>query len=514
MPKEKSKIKEVKVNNFWSGVVNNPRSTLASGFYYGENVNIKGKHIKQVVNNQDENACGYDVDNYVTKIVQVGSTLYALGQDNNVDNDTTIWVKAKNLTDVWGTMTNTTIRGTTYRGGDSLLACINNVLFIDGGTDYIGKYTIDTDTMDADWASLSGGLKGGEVWQGRIYGWDTSNYIYAIDPVADTLTQKILIPAEQTPVQIVPYGNLLMIICTSTVTNSKAYLWDGISTTAFIDILDLGKGTVSGGDILDGIVYAVIGSPNKRNLKIKAYNGGIFQTVFSYSARPDREGTYAYIQPASRVKAFSGYVYFIITGTKPDGTYANYYEYAIARFGRDEPINPMTFSIYKTLDFSSARVLDGQTDNNDFTILENIVGTEEQDEKSIVAFINSDTKKTTEFIGSNNDFTEEAGVVETFKINGADGSQEKKLMGVAGYYTALSETGQVVMKYKIDGGTGWVEIFTDTTDGALSYQAVNLVGTWGALPTFKEIQLRFEMLGGVTLTGWKMKYEELTVKNY
>jgi len=508
----KSNIREIKVNNFWSGIINNERSTLASGFYYGENINIKGKHIKQVVNNQDENACGYDVDNYITKVIQVGSTMYALGQDGN--NDTTIWIKANNLTGLWETAINTTIRNTTYRGGDSLLACINNVLFLDGGTDYIAKYTIDTDTINATWASLSGGLKGGEVWQGRIYGWDTNNYIYAIDPVADTLTQKILIPAEQTPVQIVPYGNLLMIICTSTVTNSKAYLWDGVNTSTFIDILDLGKGTVSGGNILDGIIYAVIGSGNKRNFKIKAYNGGIFQTAFTYSARPDRNGTYAYIQPASRVKVFSGYIYFIITGTKPDGTYANYYEYSIARFGRDESINPMTFSIYKTLDFSSARAIDGQTDNNDFTILENIVGTEEQDEKSIVAFINSDTKKTTGFIGSVNDFTKEAGIVETFKYNGRDGSQEKKLMGVSAYYFALSTTGQVVMKYKKDEETTWTTIFTDTTDDSLSHQSVNIEETWAVLPIFKEIQLRFEMIGGAELTGWKMKYEKLPVKNY
>ncbi|MDD5178322.1 MAG: hypothetical protein PHT54_03535 [Candidatus Nanoarchaeia archaeon] len=515
MPRQ-GNIKEIKQINFWSGMVNDPHSILASGIYYTENLKVgDGKSLKQVVNNQSENACGYNVNNYVTKVIISGGTLYALGQNNATDKDTTIWTKSCTLTGMWGTMAVSTISNTTFRAGDSLFASINNVLFMDGGTDYIAKYTIAGNTMNGTWKAMTGGLKGGTIWQGRIYGWDVNNYIYEIDPVADTLTQKILIPAEQTPVQIVPFGNLLAIICTSSVTVSKAYLWDGVANTTFTEILNIGYGDVSGGGILEGILYAIINSGNARTLKIKKYAGGLdFSTAFTYSARPDRAKIYAYIKGASKVKSREGFIYFIITGTKPDGTYASYYEYAIARYGRNEPVNPMTFSIYKTLDFTSARGINGQTNNNDFEILENILGTYEQDEKNIISFINSDTNKTTEFISSINDFSGQSGIIETFKFNGDDNSKEKRLMGVSAFYSSLSSTGQVVMKYRKDEETSWTQIFSDSTDNALSYQANCIEGTWAVLPTFKEIQLRFEIKGGTEFTGYKIKYEELPSQGY
>jgi len=509
------KIKEKKVSNLWSGIVNDPKSTIGSGFYYSENLDVGSKKtVKQIVNNQDENACGYDVDDYITKVIKVGDDIYGLGQDDNVNNDTSVWTKTADLTGTWSIVTNGTIVGSTYRGGDALLSCINGVMFLDG-TASVAKYVIETDTMTDDWKPLVGGMKGGEIWQGRIYGWDIDNYIYEIDPTADTLTQKILIPLEQTPVQIVPYGSLLMIICTSTVTNSKAYLWDGVNTSTFTEILNIGHGTVAGGGMLDGIAYAIIGSDNKKKLKIKKYIGGIdFVNEYTYSARPDRDGTYRYIQPASKVKVFSGFLYFVITGTKPDGTYANYYEYSIARYGREEPITPMTFSIYKTLDFTSARGIDGQTANNEFTIMENIVGTAEQDETSILAFINSDTNKTTEFISSINDFSAQAGVLETYKYNEGDGAKRKKIHGISAFYSALSATGQVVMKYRKDEETDWTTIFTETTENSLSHQSVCIDGTWAILPTYKEIQLRLELIGGAELIGYKYKFEEIPAKNY
>ena len=104
--------------------------------------------------------------------------------------------------------------------------------------------------------------------------------------------------------------------------------------------------------------------------------------------------------------------------------------------------------------------------------------------------------------------------METFKINGEDGSIEKKLMGVSAFYAALSETGQVIMKYRKDEETAWTEIFDDGTNNALSHQSVNIEGTWSNLPVFKEIQLRIEAKGGAELTGWKMRHEELPCKSY
>ena len=502
------KIREKSQSNFWSGVVNDPRSTLASGFYYSENLEVgKNKSLKQVANNQAENACSYDVNNYITKVIQVGTDIYGLGQDDNTDNDTTLWTKTSSLDGAWAIATNGTIAATTFPAGDALLASVNGMIFLDGGNDYVAKYVIATDAMTDEWKALAGGMKGGTIWQGSIYGWNGQK-IYKIDPVADTLTDMKTVSTEQTIVDLVPYGNLLMIVCTSTITNSKAYLWDGVNTTTWVDILDIGYGTVSGGAILEGQIIVAIGSANRKTLKLKSYGGGQFRNLFTYNARPNQSGT-AYVIPASKLKAFSGYIYFILTGTKPDGTYAGLYEYSIARFGREEPVNPLTFSIYKTLDFTSDRGLDGQTANNDFTILENIVG----EDKPVMAFINSTGYATTEFLGSDI-YTGQEGVMETVIYDGGDASIEKHLTGVGAYYTALGTTGQVVMKYKKDEETTWTEIFADTTDDALSHQAVNLEASGLVLPIFKEISFRFLLTGEAELNGYKFKWESLAPTNY
>lgn len=508
-------MKDYKVNNFWQGITNELRSTALGVVWYAENLDVgRGKSLKQVANNQAENAGSYSVNNYVTKLIQVGTDVYGLGQENNTSHDAQIWTKTNALDSNWGAIAASKVTGT-FAGGDALFASLNGYVYFSGGNDQIAKYQLATPfAFNASWKPLTGGLKGGTIWQGNIYGWNGQN-VYELDPVADTLTDKIAIPSDQTIVDIVPYGNLLLIICTSTVTVSRMYIWDGVTTTTFTDIVDIGMGTVSGGAMLEGQIVVAINTPNKRTLKLKGYNGGQFSNLFTYTGRYNRAGTYNYVMPASKLKVFSGFVYFIITGTRPDGTYAGLYEYSIARYGREEPINPMTFSIYKTLDFTSARGLDGQVANNDFLIVESIVGGSDTVERAVYAVINSDTNKTTFFESSLNTYTAQAGVFETVKFAGQDknGNPDpsivKALRGIAVYYEALPTVGQVVCKYKKDEELTWTTIFTDTTDNAVSHEAINIEATGAALPAFKELQLRFELTGGAELTGYKIRYEEL-----
>lgn len=504
-----------KWNNFWSGITNELRSTVSSAFWYSENLEVgKGKSVKQVPNNQAENVGTYSVDSYITKLIQVGTNVYGLGQDGATNKDTTIWTKTNQLNANWAIPTNGTIATTTFRGGDSLFVYLNGSFYFDGGNDYIAKYT--GTTMSATWKPLTGGMKGGTIWQGNIYGWNGQN-VYEIDPVAGTVTDKIAIPFDQTIVDLVASGNLMHIICTSTVTVSRMYIWDGVSTTVFTDIVDIGMGTVSGGAVLEGQTVVAIGNPNKRTLKLKSHNSstGLFGNLFTYTGRLNRAATYNYILPASKLKSFSGFVYFIVTGTQPDGTYAGLYDYAIARFGREEPLNPLTFSIYKTLDFTSARVIDGATTNNDFTIIESIVGGADTVDRAIHAVINSNTLQTTFFSSSSNTYTAQPGVLETCKFTGldkngvGDPSIPKLLLGLSAQYTALPTAGQVICKYKKDEETTWTTIFTDVTDNAISHETINIESSGNNLPTFKEIQFRFELTGGAELTGYKVAWKDL-----
>lgn len=504
-------LPELRQDNFWSGIGNDIRSRLASGFWYSENMDIKGKSLKQIVNNQAENACSYNVNNYITKLLQSGTDVYGLGQDGNANNDTTIWKKTNALNGAWGIPTNGTVAGSTFAGGDALFAILNGIIYFDAGNGSVGKYTIATNTMNATWKTLAG-AKGGTIWQGKIWCWSGQD-IYVIDPVADTLTNMKTVNTEQTIVDLVPYGNLLMVVCTSIVTISRAYLWDGVSTTTWTEILEIGYGTVAGAANLKGTIVVVIGLPNKRAINIQTYNGGSFQDLMTYTGRLNRAATFNYVVPASKVKVFNNYIYFLVTGTKPDGTYAGLYEYAVARIGRDEPLNPLAFSIYKTLDFSVYGLNVGQTVNNDFTIIENVVAGADTADRIVAAMINSDTSKTTFFLSSTNTYTGEAGVLETFKRdgseNGHDASIEKQLRAVSVQYEPLPAGGSVTVKYRKDNELTWTTIYIDDADNSISHEAVTIEATDSNLPTFKEIQFRVEVVGNVTLIGWKAAYEPL-----
>jgi hypothetical protein len=197
----------------------------------------------------------------------------------------------------------------------------------------------------------------------------------------------------------------------------------------------------------------------------------------------------------------------MVTGTKPDGTYAGLYEYAIARFGRESSDNPMTFSIYKTLDFTSARTVDGATSKQDFTIIESIVGGSDTAERAIAATVNSAADNSTFFLSSTNTYTAQAGVMETVILNGGDSSKDKHWrLGVQ--FDPLPTAGQVVVKYRINSEKTWTTIFTETTDGAVSHETSLIESTGGALPKCKELSLRFELTGGAELTGWKVDFDE------
>lgn len=466
-------MREIVQKTFWAGVVNDIRSTLPGAVFYAENLDVgRGKSVKQVVNNQAENACAYDVDYYITREIQIGTDIYGLGQDNETNRDTTIWKKTNSLSGNWGIVTNGTISGSTFNGGYALFVANNGIIYFDGGNSKVAKYTIATNTMSATAINLAN-AKGGVVWQGNVYCW-SGQAVYKINTSNDALTEMITIPSEQTIVELVPYGNLLAVVCTSSTTASKMYLWDGVTTTTFTEILEIGWGTVSGGSLLEGTIVVAINTPNKRTLKLKGYSGGNFINLFTYTGRYNQAGTFNYIQPASSLKTFTGYVYFIVTGTKPDGTYSGTYEYAIARFGREEPSNPMTFSIYKTLDFTSARSLDGQTTNNDFTIIETIVGGADTTERAVAAFINSASLQTTFFLSSTNTYSSQAGVLETLNINADKSWVSKKMKVVSAQYEPLPSGGKAVLKYRNSEDTYWTTIFVDSTQNSISHEAVNI----------------------------------------
>lgn len=511
---------EIKQNNFLAGALNDPRSNNPAGFWYSENMEVgKRKSLKQVVNNAAENACASSVDYCIAKIIEVDGNLYGLGQVDQATHHVAIYAKTAALTGDWAIPTN---------GGTSIdLIARDNpffcfiypyIYFVAGG--FVGKYDPSSHAMTDQWNTVpvTGvyGFKGGISWNGKMYGWYLNNLCEVSLSDGTVTALSLAIGTDQEIVDCVPYQDGLMIVCNSltTVAKSKTYFYDGATVKPY----GVNAGTVFGAAYFDGNFIVAAGSKNKKYIYFYAFNGVHFRILYTYSARENAAGTYAYIAGASKLKIFGNYIYFIVTGTPPSGAYAGYYEYFIARFGREDESNPLAFSIFKTLDFTSARGVDGSVVNNDFLVIESIVGGASASDRYIAAYIYSDTNKTTFFLSTAATYSAQAGVVQTFKIDGRergyDSTIEKTLQAVAAWFAPLPSGASVTLKYRVNETLSWATIFTANTQNTTGHSAVNVEATGDALGNFYDAEFRIELLGGAELIGWKAKYEPIGQANY
>lgn len=515
-----STTKEVKYNRFDGGFTENQRDTSGYKVWYAENVLLSQGLVTQTTNNKSENSDSYSSAYCVVKTIDTGGTVYGLGQDNATNKDVSLYSTATEVSDTWALVTNGTIATSLLKLADPFLLYnpTDGYIYLDGGNNYIARWA--SGVMTSTYVAITGGMYGGINWQGNMYGYQGTG-IYKIT-TAPAVTLMISVPAEQTIKQMIPHGNYMAIICSSATGISKMYLWDGVTTTTFSDIVEIGRGTVTGGNILDGDIYAVIGTDNYKILRVMRYAGSGFQSVYNYYGRGNRAGTSLFTSPASTVKTYSGHLYFIAVGTRPDSTNTAIYEASLFRYGRTNPDSPYSLSCFKT--FSSIKSVGGiaATNNgsNDFVIIESAVS-QVQGQRTF-AFIyglagaNTSTcyEQSTTYNTTEDTVANSSGVLELPTFNAGNAHQQKELKGVAVTTEFLPTAGTVVLKYRKDEELTWTTIYTNTTDSAVSHSATNIESTGVNLPTFKEIQFRIEFSGNAKLTGFKFKYEELEESSY
>jgi hypothetical protein len=103
-------------------------------------------------------------------------------------------------------------------------------------------------------------------------------------------------------------------------------------------------------------------------------------------------------------------------------------------------------------------------------------------------------------------------VYESQRLNGGDTSFWKKILGIAVSYSPLPTSGAVTAKYRVDAvnnTASWTTIFTDSTDGSMSHEAVSVEDLLGEYADGKEIQVRLESTGGAEITGLKVQLDTL-----
>jgi hypothetical protein len=495
--------REIKINKFQS-IAEDKRDLPNGFFHYLENVNTGDfEHsAKQVPNvyNKTQDQC-------ILKLLKYGTDIYGLGYENSTTKDTTLYLW-DNSAKVFNAIANSTVAGGTVSLYTPFLGIMAGVIYFDTGAGYLGKFTLPTTMTSATFASISGGMAGGTLWQGALYGWGvTDNNIYKV--TSSGITSMITIPADQTPVQLVAYGNYLQIICTASATSndgiSRMYTWDGVTTTTFADIVEIGRGVVSGGDILDGLVYALIGFPNLKGFRLKAYSGGVFQTVYTYFGKPNKVSSYLYARPASLVKAYTGYLYFMIVGARPGSSYTYVYEAVLFRYGKTNIGQGNKLSVYKSLDVTPTVGNTLGILGNDFIISEDNFDPSVVD-NSVYAVVYEGSYKTRQVYTVADVYSTQPGLIETCIYTGGDSSVEKKLKELSLQCVPLTSGQSITLYYKPDADTSWTEIVTIDTVGTISYEPV-LESSGSNLRTSKEVAFKIEELGGAELTAFKFIYE-------
>jgi hypothetical protein len=491
-------IKTIKKNRFDLGMTDKSERDIPEGaFHYLENVEVTPRGIKQVAD-----ATASDSTRKILKSLSLSNgNIYALG------GGTTNYGIAKWNGTTWAVNDATTVAYAKVT--NPFFVYHKNYIWFAEGT-WIGYYYLGDDSIGDKWINPTVALKGGVMWQGYAYGWseytsgiNTFNDIYKVDINWGSagFTNMLTIPGDQQVVDIIPYGNLLAILTTGVI-SSKMYLWDGVTTTTFYDIVEIGVGNVIGGCIKDGAITIIVNSLNGKTFEIKQYAGTGFSTPFNYSGRKNNSGTVnTYI--ISKVKKSGNYIYFIGSVTRGDSTdtKAN----VLFRWGNKEAGDPNYLCVYKNLNFASATLSGYSQEMNDFIILDDVNAS--TDYVSVFATLQDTTTPAIKEVKTDGTFDNDEGVIETGIITGDDSNIVKQFNKLTVKYAPLTTGQSVVVKMKRDADTSWTTIATRNTVGEISREIGNVEATGAIIAPAKEWQFRIELLGGAEFTGYELELE-------
>lgn len=498
-------IHEIKINKWNGGMpdcedernLGNGYLSYLEGFTAGENETV----LQQVADvSVSDGSYVQSSTTYYHKIIATldySGDIYGLGADSA--GKFCLWKYSSNT---WTAITITNAENFALIANPFFIYC-NGEIYFQNGTRYLGHYTIASGSNDGHWVdNTSLILHGGVEFQGSLYGWDSTGNIYKQSVGGGASTSINSVSVDQSVVEMIPYGNLLAIICTSSVNTSKMYLWDGATTTTFYDIVDIGIGNVAGGTLIDGVIRVVITGLSNTDMRIRQYSSGVFVTEEYYVGRSNNYGT-VNLWPQSRVKKCRGFIYWIMAGTRPNSIDAT--EAILFRYGNKVSGTHKSICAYKNLEFSISQTNTPDKNVGDFIILDDKL---HQTDKYFSIFAVVPYTSIMEEIMTIEDYYTQTSALETGYYDGGNMNIDKKLLAVDLQFRGLTGTG-VICYYKKDAETSWTQIFSDNTANDLHYTARNITGGEN-LPTFKQIDFRIEAKGGQTLTGFKFKYEQQT----
>jgi hypothetical protein len=505
------KIFETKINRFDGGVSDSPREPSANKFSISKHFDIFTDSYKLspyrsfTADNNDQ----YGVGNFL-----FSSTGYLMGLGNKSGQTyPQIYVKngADKITDFWNTTTPTNFTGS--RGAVNYNCFVefrksSSVSYLYFTTfDYLCRVKVDdTEVMAETFKDLL--MTAGATGQGVVH--PSTNTLYIPNnlkvvsvTVADVKSNDAApsIGSDLEIVALVPYGDNLAIACRGVQgkAHSQVFIWDMVSTTSWVDVLDWGEEELMVLNNLDNVLWGVSQPPNyldvfaleaqKTKFTVRYYDGGKKAKIFK-EVHCNKNATETTLTINRRTNfVYKGRLYF--TTYFPDATYPLTGIWCIGKNNEGNYVLTMDriYNATETVPILSVIYL-----GDAVWIAHTAEGTIWRSNSPVSYNYPS--------------------VYESQIFNAGDSSITKKLIGASVQTEKLTASGQVTLKYRVDGATSWTEIFTnaDDTNYPISFEAINISGD--TLPQFREIEFRIESLYGTEITGFSFKYEVIDNRKY
>ena len=313
------------------------------------------------------------------------------------------------------------------------------------------------------------------------------NKLYKND--SGTFSLALTLPTYLYLSSITDYGNYLAIACkpTSNVGSSVVYLWDrDTSLTTLSESIDWGsgvlkilhniEGTLVGVSLIGATIFDLV-----PKLVIKTYSGGVALTQRELVAENSAIALYDKKTSSGNRLYFGAKI--TLNGTNLNGMFA------VSRNAAGEWVVTPDVNV-----------------DNDTALTGNIEGFNKLNDIWFIAH-NGDGSVNRTISDSSYSGTSiyESQVNPNMPL--LDRSKDKQLMAVSLSYLPLPTNGQVVLKYRVDGGS-WTIIFTETADGATITERVKADGE--EFTSGREYEFHIESTGGAVVTELAYNYQNLT----
>jgi hypothetical protein len=440
-------------------------------------------------------------NNQMTDFVQWQSRIYGIGQ----------WSAGKLLINYQDTFTSSSWLNTANNAGNHIavpgcFVSYHNLLYGVYDSGKVWKYDptgagLTEDSIPGPINSIPTAAPNYDQPNGIVHSKDDILYLAIGNIVASNNNGSWTNPALTLPsgyiiTAMCEYGNYLAIACTTTnngvmpTGRSVVYLWDRDSTLNTIsEVIDFGFGVIRVLDQIEGELIAVslredVFSNLASRFIFRKYAGNqavTFQELIASSTTGLMLG---------RGQRYNNNRLYFMAGIEIDGTLHN----GIWGIGKDPSGHWIVW--FDRLPNNDTAIAAGSLTG--FYVMGDFMYISYNDGGYNLTMTSSTS---TAYAGSS--------IIETVinpNMPVLDHTANKQLETIAVSYDPIPSGGQVVIKWKVDGGS-WNTARTETTVGRVVSEIPSAEANF---TSGREYQFRIESTGGVMLTGMKYKYEPLT----